>query len=270
MTGFFDEDLPPDIDTEVFSVARLYDFLLGGHHNFAADRALGRELLATEPNGSEILLENRRFLARALRFMLDQGIRQFLDLGSGIPTQSYVHEVAHRTHPEARVVYVDNDAPAVSHSNYILRDDPNSGAILADARNPEGIVGDPVVKSLIDFNKPVGLLALAVLHFLPMEDDAAGIVARYRDALAPGSYFALTHATTDGASGALVESVQEIYHEHDFTATPRSHEQLTEFFDGFEIVEPGLVLLPLWRPDPTPPPLQPEEYWFYAGVGKKR
>ena len=270
MTGLFEdpEDLPPDIDTEVFSVARLYDFLLGGRHNFSADRALGRQLLAAEPNGRLILLENRAFLARVLRHLLDQGVRQFLDLGSGIPTQGYVHELAHRTHPGTRIVYVDNDPPAVSHSNYILRDNPDAGAINADLRHPEHILGDPVVKSLIDFDEPVGLLALAVLHFIPYEQDAAGIVARYREALAPGSFLAVTHATADGSAGETVAQVQEIYQENMTTATPRTLEQVGELFEGFDLIDPGLVYLPLWRPDSTEPIENPEQYWFYAGVGR--
>jgi len=270
MTGLFDDpgDLPADIDTEVFSVARLYDFLLGGHHNFAADRALGRQLLAAEPNGRAILLENRYFLARSMAYMLDQGVRQFLDLGSGIPTQNYVHEIAHRVDPEARVVYVDNDPPAVSHSNFILRANPNAGAINADIRTPEHILGDPTVKSLIDFDQPVGLLALAVLHFIPHEQDAAGIVARYRQALAPGSVLAVTHATADGEAGATVAEVQEIYQENMTSATPRSRAQVAEFFEGFEVADPGIVYLPEWRPNTEEPIENPEQYWFYAAVGR--
>lgn len=268
MTEPFDsfDDLPPDIDKDVFSVARLYDFLLGGRHNFAADRDLGRKLLAAEPNGRLILLENRAFLARTMRYLLDRGIRQFLDLGSGIPTQGYVHELA-AGYPEAKVVYVDNDPPAVSHSNYILRDNPNAGALLADMRDPERILGDPSVKQLIDLTKPVALLALAVIHFIPVEEDAEGIVARYRDAMAPGSHLVVTHATADDMP-ETVGGVQEIYQENMTTATPRTHAQVAGLFDGYDLLDPGVVYMPLWRPEPGVVVENAEETWFYGGVGK--
>jgi hypothetical protein len=268
MSGTFDtfEDLPPDIDRDVFSVARLYDFLLGGRHNFAADRDLGRKLLAAEPNGRLILLENRAFLARTMNFLLEQGVRQFLDLGSGIPTQGYVHELA-ADHPDVKVVYVDNDPPAVSHSNYILRDHPHAGALLADMREPERILGDPSVKQLIDLTKPVALLALAVVHFIPVEDDAEGIMARYRDALAPGSHLVLTHATADDMPDT-VGGVQEIYQENMTSATPRTKAQVTGLFEGFEILDPGIVYMPLWRPAAGAVVDNAEETWFYGGVGR--
>ena len=262
------DDMPPNVDTDVFSVARLYDFLLGGRHNFAADRALGRQLLAAEPNGRLILLENRAFLARTIRFLLDQGIRQFLDLGSGIPTQGYVHEIVHATHPGATVVYVDNDPPAVSHSNYILRDDANAGALLADMCVPEDILSDTTVKALIDLSQPVAVLALAVLHFVPDDEDPYGIVARYRDRLAPGSYFVLTHATSDGVTQNTVANVQEIYQSNMTAATARTKDEIARMFSGFDLVDPGIVLIPYWRPEPGQMPENPENYWFYGAVGK--
>jgi hypothetical protein len=263
----FDE-IPPNIDTEVYSVARLYDFLLGGRHNFAADRALGRQLLAAEPNGRLILLENRAFLARTVKYLLDQGVRQFLDLGSGIPTQGYVHEIAHLTHPGVGIVYIDNDPPAVSHSNYILRENADAGAVLADLCEPERVLGDPTVKGLIDFDQPVALLALAVLHFVPDEGDPCGIVARYRDHLAPGSFFVMTHATSDGITQETVANVQEIYQSNMTTATARTKDEIAGMFSGFDLVDPGIVLIPYWRPEPGEMPEDPDSYWFYGAVGR--
>jgi len=262
------DDMPPNIDTDVFSVARLYDFLLGGRHNFAADRALGRKLLAAEPNGRLILLENRAFLARTIKYLLDQGIRQFLDLGSGIPTQGYVHEIVHQTHPGATIVYVDNDLPAVSHSNYILRENDNAGALLADMCVPEDILNDTMVKGMIDFSQPVAVLALAVLHFVTDADDPYGVCARYRDRLAPGSFFVVTHATSDGVTQETVANVQEIYQSSMSGATARTKDEIARMFAGFDLIDPGIVLIPYWRPVPGEMPENPENYWFYGAVGK--
>lgn len=262
------DDLPSNIDTDVFSVARLYDFLLGGKHNFAPDRDFGRQLLAVEPNGRMILQQNRYFLARAMKVMLDDGVRQFLDLGSGIPTQNYVHELAHAVDPAARVVYIDNDPPAVSHSKYILKGDPTAGAVLADMVDAERVLGDPAVKSLIDFDRPVGLTALAAWHFISDDDDPVGVMAAYRRMLAPGSYLALTHATIDGATGALVRDVQSQYQSVMQNPTPRTREEIAEYFDGFRILEPGIVNLPAWRPEKPEDAVGAESVWFYGALGK--
>jgi SAM-dependent methyltransferase len=262
------DDLPSNVDTDVFSVARLYDFLLGGKHNFAPDRDFGRRLLSIEPNGRMILQQNRHFLARAMKVMLDDGVRQFLDLGSGIPTQSYVHELAHAVDPAARVVYIDNDPPAVSHSNYILRGNDNAGAALADMVDAERVLGDPTVKSLIDFDKPVGLTALAAWHFVDDRDDPADVLAAYRRMLAPGSYLALTHATIDGATGDVVRDVQSQYQSVMKDPSPRTREQIAGFFEGFQILDPGIVRLPAWRPEKPEDAVGAEDVWFYGALGK--
>jgi SAM-dependent methyltransferase len=262
------DDLPSNVDTDVFSVARLYDFLLGGKHNFAPDRDFGRRLLSIEPNGRMILQQNRYFLARAMKAMLDDGVRQFLDLGSGIPTQSYVHELAHAVDPAARVVYIDNDPPAVSHSNYILRGNDNAGAVLADMIDAERVLGDPTVKSLIDFDKPVGLTALAAWHFVDDRDDPADALAAYRRMLAPGSYLALTHATIDGATGDVVRDVQSQYQSVMKDPSPRTREEIAGFFEGFQIADPGIVRLPAWRPEKPEDAVGAEDVWFYGALGK--
>ncbi|MBW8806983.1 MAG: SAM-dependent methyltransferase [Catenulisporales bacterium] len=262
------DDLPSNIDTDVFSVARLYDFLLGGKHNFAPDRDFGRRLLAIEPNGRMILQENRHWLARAMKVMLDDGVRQFLDLGSGIPTQSYVHELARAVDPEARVVYIDRDPAAVSHSNYILKGDRLAGAAPADMIDADRVLGDPTVKTLIDFDQPVGLTALAAWHFVADADDPKGVLADYRRELAPGSYLGLTHATVDGATGDLVRSVQSEYQSVMQNPTPRTREEVAEFFEGFEILPPGIVNLPAWRPNRPEDAEGAENVWFYGALGK--
>jgi hypothetical protein len=261
------DDLPSNIDTDVFSVARLYDFLLGGKHNFAPDRDFGRRLLAIEPNGRMILQQNRYFLARAMKVMLDDGVRQFLDLGSGIPTQNYVHELAHAVDP-AKIVYIDSDPAAVSHSNYILKGDRNSGAVLGDMVDAERVLGDPTVKSLIDFDQPVGLTALAAWHFVDDGDDPAGVLGMYRRLLAPGSYLALTHATIDGATGDLVRDVQSQYQSVMKNPSPRTHDEIAAFFEGFRVLEPGIVNLPAWRPEKPEDAVGAENVWFYGALGR--
>ena len=259
--------VPDGVETDRPSVARLYDFFLGGHHNFAADRELGRRLLEAEPNARFIVAENRKFLGRAVRFLIESGVRQFIDLGSGIPTQENVHEIAQRGAPDAHVVYVDNDPVAVAHSRQILTGNPLATVINADLRDPQSVLTNPRVAGLIDFGRPVGLLMVTVLHFVPDSDDPAGIVAGFRVALADGSYLVISHATDEAAPGAAAQ-VRDLYKSTSAAAHTRTHAEITRFFGGFELVDPGLVYLPLWRPD-GPVPEHPEEAWFYAGVGHK-
>ncbi len=259
---------PDGLDTDRPSVARLYDYLLGGTHNFAADRELARKLLQAEPNARYIVSENRAFLGRAVRFLLRAGVRQFIDLGSGIPTQENVHQIAQQGDPGARVVYVDNDPGAAAHSRHLLGDNPLAVVIEADLRDTSAVIGHPDVTSLIDFSEPVGLLMVTVLHFVPDSDDPAGLVGAFATALAPGSYLAISHATHEAAPGAAAE-VQDLYKGTTAAAHTRTSAEIMRFFAGFDLVEPGLVYLPLWRPDGKPPK-NPELAWFYAGVGRKR
>lgn len=259
--------IPEGVEADRPSVARLYDFFLGGHHNFAADRELGRQLLAAEPNARHIVAENRAFLGRAVRFLLAAGIRQFLDLGSGIPTQDNVHEIAQRGDPAARVVYVDNDPVAVAHSRQILSRNTLATVVREDLRRPEAILAHPEVRRLIDFSQPVAVLMITVLHFVPDADDPAGVVGRFAGGLVPGSALAISHATHEAAPDAAAQ-VERLYANTSAAAHTRSHAQILRFFAGFDLVEPGLVYLPLWRPD-GPAPDHPERAWFYAGVGGK-
>jgi SAM-dependent methyltransferase len=259
---------PEGLDTDRPSVARLYDFFLDGTHNFAVDRELARKLLAVEPNARHIVAENRAFLGRAVRFLMSVGIRQFIDLGSGIPTQENVHEIAQRGDPDARVVYVDNDPAAVAHSRRLVRGNSRATVIEADLRDPDAITGHPEVRGLIDFSRPVGLLMVTVLHFVPDSDDPARVVGKFAAALAPGSYLAISHATHETAPCAAAQ-VEDLYRNTTAAARTRTGAEIMRFFDGLDLVEPGLVYLPLWRPDGTPQK-DPELAWFYAGVGRTR
>jgi len=265
-----DIELPDGVDSERSSVARLYDWLLGGRHNFAADRELGRRLIAAEPNARMIVRENRDFLGRAVRYLLSRGITQFLDLGSGIPTQENVHQIAQRLAPGARVVYVDYDPSAVAHSRRLLAGNPDAGVVLADMRDSAAVLGHPVTRALLDFDRPIGLLMVSVLHFIPSTDDPFAMVARYRDAVAPGSYLTISHATHEASPGAAAD-VERLYASTARTsAYTRSHAEITRFFAGSDLVEPGVVYLPLWHPRSPEPPEHPERAWFYAGIGRLR
>jgi SAM-dependent methyltransferase len=257
---------PEEVETDRPSVARLYDFFLGGHHNYAADRELGRQLILAEPNVRMIVRENRQFLRRAVRYLLDSGVHQFLDLGSGIPTQENVHEIAQRADPEARVVYVDNDQGVVAHSKHLLRGNPLASIVSGDVRDPVALLRHPEVRRLIDFRQPVGLLTINVLHFIADSHDPAGIVRRFAADLVPGSYLVISHADSTPSAAAKVE---DLYKNATTTAHTRSREEVSRFFDGFELVEPGLVYLPEWRPD-GPLPADPGQAWLFAGVGRKR
>jgi SAM-dependent methyltransferase len=266
------EDLswvPPGVDTGKASVARVYDYWLGGTHNFQVDRDAARALMALEPNARAITRANRAALARAVRFAAAAGVRQFLDVGSGIPTQGNVHEVAQAAAPGARVVYADIDPVAVAHSRAMLVGNPGAGVLQADVREPEKILGSPEVRRFIDLGQPVGLLLVAVLHFVSDPDDPWQIVARFRDALAPGSYVIITHALREGAVDAAV--AEDAYQRKvDARVSLRSRPEIERFFDGFDLVQPGLVYLPQWRPDAAADvPADPGRIWWVIGVGRK-
>ena len=244
---------PQGIDLNVPSVSRIYDYFLGGSHNFEVDREAARVALKALPGIPKIGQANRAVMRRAVRFAVDRGITQFLDIGSGIPTFGNVHEVAQAAHPGARVVYVDNDPVAVAHSRAVLEGDPDTAIAAADLRDPGSILENPEVTRLLDLSRPVALMLVAVVHFLSDDDHPAEVIATLRDALAPGSVLVMTHATLEhGPTPAGQRGVQQVYQR---TSTPllmRSAAELEPFFAGFEIVEPGIVPLPYWRPD-TPP-----------------
>ncbi len=236
--------IPPGVDTKRANVARVYDYLLGGTHNFAADQAVGRMITAVEPNARAIGRANRAFLRRAVRFLAASGIRQFLDVGSGIPTEGNVHEVAEREAPGSRVVYADIDPVAIAHSTALLAGKSSAVIVEGDLREPEKLLADDRVGGLIDFSQPTGLLLVAVLHFITDAEHPERIVATLRDALAPGSYLVLSHGTTEDRP-QVARAAEKVYDQA--VAAPlrmRSRAELLPLFEGFEIVEPGLVPMP--------------------------
>jgi hypothetical protein len=261
------EWVPTGVDEEVPSAARVYDYLLGGGHNFSADRVLADNLLKVLP-ARDMARLNRQYLDRAVRYLIDQGITQFLDLGSGIPTVGNVHEVAQKVNPAARVVYVDNESVAVAHSDLILRDNPNAAAIEADMRSPETIFRHPHVRRLLDFSQPLGLLMVGVVQFVPDADDPWAMAAKYRDALASGSYFALSAFTWDNAPEGMRAAIEVFKNSRD-PIFPRTHEELMRMFGDFDLVEPGLVYTPQWRPDRAAAATDAGRSNLYAGVAVK-
>jgi hypothetical protein len=263
--------VPPGIDTRRANAARVYDYLLGGTHNFLADQDVGRAIVAVEPNARAGGRANRAFLGRAVRFLAASGIRQFLDIGSGIPTQGNVHEVAQQADPAARVAYADIDPVAIAHSRAILAGCQNATVIDADLREPERILAHPGIRPLIDLGQPAGLLLVAVLHFIADAEDPWRIVATLRDALAPGSYLVLCHAT-DESRPAAAQATEKVYNRTVTTNIHmRSRAEILRFFDGFELVDPGLVYVSQWRPDsPADVPSDPGQLWGLVGVGRKR
>ncbi|NKZ08304.1 SAM-dependent methyltransferase [Actinomadura latina] len=261
------EWIPPEVDSRRPSVARVYDFLLGGAHNFASDRDLATGLLRVEPQARELAQANRAFLRRAVRTLAGAGVSQFVDIGSGIPTQGNVHEVAQGVNPDARVVYVDNDDVAVAHSRSILAGDDRTAILQADMRNPAGILTAPELKDLIDLAEPVAFLLVAALHLVKAAEDPAGIVAALRDAAAPGSHLVISHLTHEAQPGKTA-AIGKLYDRATSPAVARSHAEILRFFDGWEMLDPGLVYVPLWRPDEGDVVADPERFLVLGGVGR--
>ncbi|GAA3224864.1 SAM-dependent methyltransferase [Actinocorallia longicatena] len=234
------------------NVARMYDFYLGGKDHFAADREAARRVLELAPFTPLLAAQNRGFLRRSVRLLSSRGVRQFLDLGAGLPTRGNVHEVARDADPGARVVYLDCDPVVVAHGRALL----TSGDGLVemtdvDMRDPERILGDAVVRRVIDFERPVGLLMNSVLHCLTDDEDPYGIVATLLEALVPGSYLAISHTT---GNDGLTSAVGAIYDNATTGMTYRSPEKIEKFFTGTELLDPGVVPLAAWRPDLVPVP----------------
>jgi hypothetical protein len=258
---------PFDIDTTTPNPARIYDYLLGGKDHFEVDRVAADAILQAAPQAREGARENRAFLQRAVRFLAEQGVRQFLDIGTGLPTQGNVHQIARQITPDARVVYVDHDPVVYAHANALLANNsPTTLAVLADLREPEAILDHPRVQRLLDFTQPVGVLLVAVLHFVRDAEDPVGIVARLRDAMALGSFLVVSHATGDFHPQAGAQ-VTQVYRQASAPLVLRSREAIERFFDGFDLVAPGLVQPAAWRPDPGQ--VSPSAGGFYSGVGQR-
>ncbi|WP_319458757.1 SAM-dependent methyltransferase [Micromonospora sp. RTP1Z1] len=260
---------PDTIDIERPSVARMYDYYLGGSHNFAADRAAARAMVEAVPEAPLMAQANRAFLRRAVQFLADAGVRQFLDIGSGIPTVGNVHEIAQRIDPASRVIYVDVDPVAVAHSREILNGNDRTTVIQEDLRRPAAILAHPEVTKLLDFSQPVAVMIVAVLHFIPYQDRPEEILRTLRAALAPGSYLVMSQASDDGRgeTGERAEA-ERVYRRTDNQLWIRSRSELTALFDGFELVDPGVVWVPQWRPESPDQAENAEQAVFIGGVGR--
>jgi len=269
-----EDNAPPGVDPTRPSIARVYDFMLGGKDNFAIDRQVAAMALQITPDGPAAGRAGRRFLGRVVRYLAGEvGITQFLDLGSGLPTQGNVHEIATSVNPDARVVYVDNDPMVLAHGRALLATSPTAEVINADIREPDKILEHPDVRRLIDFDKPVGLLLLAILHHLNDAEDPAGIAARFIAALPSGSYVAISHfhdpgeAHPDASRKAL--AVEKIFNERLGTGRWRSAAEILSYLPGLEVLEPGLVPMEEWRPDPDDDAEsvdQSDTYYTFVGV----
>ena len=264
------KDTPSEIDAERPSAARIYDYLLGGYHNFEADRMVADRFRELLPDMPLYMQANRAFLRRVVGYLVDQGVDQFLDLGSGIPTVGNVHEAAQAINPAARVVYVDIDYVAVRQSEEILKGNANAIALHGDVRQPETILEHPDVRRMLDFDKPVAVLLMAILLFVTEDEDVKRTVRVLRDALAPGSYLAISHPTDDNLPQEQVEKARNLYAASGNPVNIRSFGQIKSFFEGLELVEPGLVYVSRWRLEGEDDLFdQPESSGYYGGVGRK-
>jgi hypothetical protein len=273
VTDLTAHDLPiAEIDTSRPHPARMYDYYIGGKNHFAADRELADAALTHWPSGRIGLRENRRFLGRAVRYLAGEaGIRQFLDIGSGLPTTANVHEIAQGVDPSSRVAYVDNDPMVLTHARALLTSAPQGRAayIQADLKSPSDILSSPVVRSVIDFDQPVALMLVAVLHFLVEEDKPETVLKTLLDALPPGSYLAASHLTLEhdpeGVGGG-----QRVYREAGLSMNARDADEFASLaFSGLELVPPGVVLVTEWRPESKAPRPSAAEVSCYGGVARK-
>jgi SAM-dependent methyltransferase len=267
-----EETKVPGVDTSRPSVARMYDYYLGGKDNFAVDRTAADSMMASVPESVQMVASNREFLVRAVHHLAaEAGVRQFLDIGSGLPTRRNVHEVAQAAAPHSRVVYVDHDPLAVAHGRALLAINENTRYIQGDLREPQRILDEPQVRTLIDFEQPVAVLLVAVLHFIGEHDDPARILGLLRERMAPGSYLVISHILDDPRPHEIGRILNAAGAPRWY---PRTREEILPFFEGFELIEPGLALLPHWQPpgaEPTEaqPDGSKELRWQIAGVASR-
>jgi SAM-dependent methyltransferase len=255
--------IPPTIDMSTPSPARMYDYALGGKDNFSVDRDAVDRVAGHFPEFRAVAQANRGFLVRAVHAMAEAGVRQFLDLGTGIPTAPSVHEVASRVLPDCRVVYVDNDPIVMAHTRARQASRPGVGTLMEDLRDPKAVLEHPLVREQLDFDQPVGLILCAVLHFV-RRDAAPGILARYGRALAPGSHLAIATACTDGMTAGGIGRIEEVYERSSAPIVFRSRAEVAQLFEGFDLVRPGLTDVTRWRARATPLGIR-----VMAGVGVK-
>ncbi|MFF5228985.1 SAM-dependent methyltransferase [Dactylosporangium sp. NPDC000521] len=259
--------MPDGVDITTPNAARVYDYALGGFHNFEVDRRFAEDAERAWPGVTQLAHDNRAFLGRAVRWLAGTGIRQFLDLGSGIPTLGNVHEVAQHADRDARVVYVDIDPVAVAHGRRILAGNRYATAVQGDLRRPQDILAHPEVAELIDFSEPVGLLMVAVLHFIADSDDPAGILRQFADATVTGSCVVLSHAVP-AVDAAGQENVRRLYQSTPTSLHVRTPAQVMELFAGWQALDPGLVPISDWHPDPEDAD-DPAQRSAVGGVARK-
>ncbi|MEU8269971.1 SAM-dependent methyltransferase [Sphaerisporangium sp. NPDC049002] len=260
-------------DPSIPNEARMYDYFVGGKDNFAADRKAARRALEFAPELPILCREGRRFLDRAVRYLAGAGIRQFLDIGCGLPTQGGVHEIARAAAPDSRVAYVDNDPVVVVHSEALLEGDERATVIEADMRDPDQVLSHPRLKSLINLDEPVAILLLSTLVVIPDDALVTHIVRRLRDAVVPGSYVTIAHSVSDVRPEATAK-LAALYQDHGVVSGPRRDQlrtkaEIEELFEGLSLVEPGVVYVTAWRPDPGEQPGDPEAVWSVGGIGLK-
>jgi hypothetical protein len=259
----------PTFDTSVAHIARVYDYWLGGKDNYAADRAAGEAALQAYPDLVSSVRANRAFLARVVRYLAaEAGIRQFLDIGTGIPTANNTHEVAQSVAPESRVVYVDNDPIVLSHARALLTSNPvgSTDYIDADLRDTDRILAEAA--RTLDFSRPVAVMLIAILHLIGDEDDPAAIVARVLDAVPPGSYLAISHVASDIEPEKMAEMRERLNRMVSQKGTYRTHAEVARFFDGLEMIPPGVTRIQEWRPAAELDAKRPAAMW--GGIGLKR
>jgi SAM-dependent methyltransferase len=261
--------LPTEIDLSRPSAARVYDYFLGGAHNFEIDRQLAEQIAAMTPNLPDTMRAGRAFLRRAVAELTRAGIDQFLDVGSGIPTVGNVHEVSQEINSNTKVVYVDIDPVAVAHSRSILDGNPNTAVIQADLRDPQHILDEARKTGLIDFSRPVGVLLAGVVHFVPDADRPDAILKVLRDAVAAGSYLVISHSTFEDQPAEMLEA-QKLSARTATEITLRSRAQIADYLGDFELLEPGIVHMPLWRPEsPADVDDHPERFGAFGAVARK-
>lgn len=262
---------PRELDETTPNSARLYDYYLGGSQNFQADRDLAARILAQAPAAREGARANRAFLRRAVRFLVSQGVEQFLDLGSGIPTADNVHEIAQRANPAARVVYVDYEPVAYHTAKKLLAGIPSATILQADLRDPDAVLGHPGLRQLLDFTRPIGLLLIGVLLFVPDDDRPAELIARYRNAMPSGSYLALSHPSLDAAIPEVrgeLDRIQDRYRHATERFHVRSKAEISSWFAGTDLIDPGVVPYADWRPEAPITPEQRRGSHGYVGIGR--
>jgi SAM-dependent methyltransferase len=270
-----DVDGWPEIDTDVAHVARVYDYLLGGRANFAVDREAAERAYAAWPGGLDGVRADARahraLLGRVVRYLADEaGIRQFLDIGTGIPKENNTHEVAQRSAPDARIVYVDYDPIVLAHAHQLLRSTPEGACayIYGDLRKPDAILRQAA--ETLDFSAPIAVILFGILHFFADAEDPQAIIARLAGALAPGSYLAISHLARDVHGDELTETFGRLNEQMSESVVLRTRPEVAAFFDQLELVQPGVVQLPQWRPDAPEDTDASRPLPMWCGVGRKQ